>query len=116
MRQPKGTSSDVVEYKKLKELAERFDERESIEVNSHFKVIGYCYRNCKIYYVIYSHLEHRFYSYRSRNFSQIGLNRLAPMHGFWIPRFSGRKGKLNRLAAVNAMIRLADSLGECHGS
>jgi hypothetical protein len=99
-----------------KAVAAVYDEKDTIEMNSYFKVMGYLRRNFRTYYCIYSYPDRKVYSYRARNFSHVGLRRLAPMDTFWIPRFPGPKGKLNRLAVLDAMFRLAERRGPCNGS
>jgi hypothetical protein len=99
-----------------KALAAVYEEQDTIEMNSYFKVIGYLHRNLKSYYCIYSYPDRKVYFYRARNFSHIGLRRLAPMDTFWKPRFPGRNGRLNRLAVMDAIFRLADRRGPCDGS
>lgn len=87
------------------------DDRDTIELNCYFKVLGRRHRNFKCFYLIYIFRERKVYSYRASNFSHVGLSRLAPMDIFWKPRYPGKNGRLNKLAAMNAMFRLADRLG-----
>jgi hypothetical protein len=91
------------------------DEQDTIEVNSYFKVMGYLHRNRKTRYCIYSYPDHKVYIYSPQNCSHGGLRRLAPIDAFWIPRFPGPKGRLNRLAVMDAMFRLAERRGSCDG-
>lgn len=63
-----------------------YDEQDTIEMNSYFKVVGYLHRNGKTRYCIYSYPDHKVYIYSPKNFSRRGLRRLAPIDTFWTPR------------------------------
>lgn len=108
----KSTSTRVTSVAN-KTMAAGYEEQDTIEMNSYFKVMGYLHRNLKMYYCIHSYPDYKVHFYRARNFSHIGLCRLAPMDTFWIPRFPSPRGKLNRLAALDAMFRLAERRGPC---
>ena len=111
----KSTSTGGVTLVANKAVAAVYNEHDTVEMNSYFKVVGYLHRNRRTCYCIYSYPDRKVYVYSPQNFSQSGLRRLAPIDTFWIPRFPGSKGRLNTLAVMDAMFRLAERRGPCDG-